>query len=260
MHLSFVKYHGTGNDFILIDDRENRFVESTVLIAQLCDRHLGIGADGILILRNSLGYDFEMVYYNSDGSTATFCGNGGRCIVAFALKLGIISKSCLFKAPDGEHSASILSNSDCEVVVSLQMRDAVIYQNSPDFTYLNSGTFHYVEFVDNAESFDLVPYARKIRYDETYAPHGTNVNLVTIHGKNLFVRTYEKGVEDETLSCGTGVTASAIAASLRNGGNEWFVRTKGGNLEVRFERKVDYFTNIFLLGPATLVFEGFTSI
>jgi len=260
MQLPFVKYHGTGNDFILVDDRENRFADSPELIARLCNRHTGIGADGLLLLRKCAGFDFEMIYFNSDGSSAAFCGNGGRCIIAFAYKLGIISGTCRFKAADGEHIAAIISGSDKELLISLQMQDAIIYENAPAYAYLNSGTYHYVKFVDDPDNTDLVPQAREIRYDKKFAPHGTNVNLVSIKGNKLNVRTYEKGVEDETLSCGTGVTASAIAASLQKGGIHWFVRTKGGDLEVRFERDGDHFTEIYLQGPATMVFEGFTSI
>jgi diaminopimelate epimerase len=260
MQIDFIKYHGTGNDFILLDDREQQFDEFPALIARLCNRHFGIGADGLLLLRNRERYDFEMIYFNSDGSSATFCGNGGRCIVAFAQHLGIIDKDCYFLAPDGEHHASILSKVRDECIVKLEMRDAIIYEHTPDHTFLNSGTFHFIEFSDVPDRIDFIQHARKIRYDQRFAPHGTNFNLVKVIGNNLFVRTYEKGVEDETLSCGTGVTASAIAASLQNGGNHWLVQTKGGNLEVGFEREGENFTQIYLQGPATCVFEGSISI
>jgi diaminopimelate epimerase len=260
MQIPFIKYHGTGNDFILIDDRAGSFNEPPAMIARICDRHFGVGADGLLLLRNSKGFDFEMVYYNSDGSTATFCGNGGRCIVAFAQRLGIIGKKCRFKAPDMEHSATIVSHNDYELMVSLQMLDPIIYENTPDFIYLNTGTYHYVTFVEDPDSVDIIRQAGRIRYDQRFAPHGTNVNYVKIEGDQLTVRTYEKGVENETLSCGTGVTASAIAASLRNGGLRWTVHTKGGDLQVEFTREAEKFTQVYLQGPATLVFDGFLSI
>ena len=260
MQIKFVKYQGTGNDFILIDDRARLFEESKALIARLCDRHFGVGADGVLLLRNSEGYDFEMTYFNADGSPATFCGNGGRCIVAFANSLGIIEDVCHFKAPDGIHAATIVSQMKNEFIVKLQMLDAIIYENVPDHTYLNSGTYHYIKFVEDPDSIDVIQQARKIRHDPRFAPHGTNVDYVKINGNELFVRTYEKGVEQETLSCGTGVTASAIAASLRTGGNNWIVHSLGGILEVNFDRDSDTFTQIYLRGPATRVFEGFLSI
>ena len=259
MQIPFVKYHGTGNDFILIDDRAGSFNEPPAKVAQLCNRHFGIGADGLLLLRKNDEYDFEMIYFNSDGSSATFCGNGGRCIVAFARKLGIIERKCRFKAADGDHTATIVSHNDHELMVRLQMRDAIIYEKMPDFIYLNSGTYHYIKFVEDPDSIDILLQARKIRYDQRFAPHGTNVNYVKINGNELFVRTYEKGVEEETLSCGTGVTASAIAASLRNGGDHWTVHSRGGILEVEFNREEENFTQVYLQGPATLVFEGFLS-
>jgi diaminopimelate epimerase len=179
------------------------------LISKLCDRHFGIGADGLLLLRNKENFDFEMVYYNADGSPATFCGNGGRSIVAFANQIGLIDKECLFLAPDGQHHASILSQLGNIWKVKLEMSDAIIYENSPEYTYLNSGTYHYVKLTDDPDSIDFIPFARKIRFDQRFAPDGTNVNLVKVAEDKLMVRTYEKGVEDETLSCGTGVTASA---------------------------------------------------
>jgi diaminopimelate epimerase len=261
MQIHFVKYHGTGNDFILLDDRKCWFKGSSALTASLCDRHFGVGADGILLLRDRIGYDFEMIYYNADGSAASFCGNGGRCIVAFANSLGIIHDNCHFIAPDGEHTAGIIKKMANETFVSLQMSDAIVYEHSDDHVYLNTGTYHYVEFVETLNNIDLTKHAREIRYSGKYAPHGTNVNLVKIdNSHHLTVRTYEKGVEDETLSCGTGVTASAIAASLLVGGNQWSIQSSGGQLDVHFDRDGDAFTHIFLQGPATRVFEGIINI
>ena len=258
--MDFTKYHGTGNDFILVDDRQLCFPENAGLISSLCDRHYGIGADGLLLLREAGGFDFRMVYYNSDGSAATFCGNGGRCITAFARSLGLIGRECRFIAADGEHSARIMEEGAVESQVSLQMRDAVIYDHNPERFYLNSGTFHVVCFVENPADVDIIAEGRKIRYDERYAPHGTNVNFVKQQGDHLLVRTYEKGVEAETLSCGTGVVASAVAASLRDGGSAYNIKTAGGVLQVRFTSDRGQFSGIYLHGPATRVFSGKLSI
>lgn len=256
MHLPFYKYQGTGNDFILIDDRSGIFKQDTDFIKRLCHRNYGIGADGVLLLREREGYDFEMVFYNPDGSPATFCGNGGRCIVAFASLLDIIGPDCRFLAPDGEHSAEILSQNGQEFIVSLEMRDAILYEQSGNSCFLNTGTYHFVEFVEDNSRIDVVERGRAIRYQEKYEPHGTNVNFVTRDGDHLSVRTYEKGVEGETLSCGTGVTASAVAASLMFGGNHFRVSTPGGQLKVEFNKIQDQFKEIRLIGPAVKVFEG----
>jgi len=255
--MQFAKYQGTGNDFILIDDRQLFFPVNSDFIAKLCNRHFGIGADGILLLRNLEGYDFEMIYFNSDGSAATFCGNGGRCIVAFAQSLEIIENDCRFKAADGEHSAKIIGHNNNETIVSLEMRDAIIYENNSNSCYLNTGTFHFVEFVNDPQVLDIVSLGRNIRYSERFAPHGTNVNFVKQVDDTLFVRTYEKGVENETLSCGTGVTASAVAASLRDGGSNYTIHTAGGVLKVRLVNTNNIFSDIFLQGPAICVFEGY---
>ncbi|NVO21023.1 MAG: diaminopimelate epimerase [Bacteroidetes bacterium] len=256
MQIPFVKYHGTGNDFILVDDRMNTFTYSTELISQLCDRHFGIGADGLLILRNCPEAAFEMLYFNSDGSHATFCGNGGRCIVAFARDLGIIEKQCVFKAPDGKHQAYINETTASLALVKLQMQNAILYKSSEDHIFLNTGTYHTVVFVDDPDQVDVVKEGQKIRNDAKYKPQGTNVNFACIHGDEMYVRTYEKGVENETLSCGTGVTASAIAASLRYGGTNWKIHTRGGDLKVSFDIENESYINVFLEGEATRVFEG----
>ena len=258
--MQFTKYHGTGNDFILVDDRELLFPENPARIAGLCDRHFGIGADGLLLLRASADFDFEMIYYNSDGSAATFCGNGGRCIVAFARKLGITGKECRFMAADGLHHATIPEEFPDEMTVSLEMRDALIYEHNPGYSYLNTGTYHVVQFVEDPGKMDIIAAGRRIRYDERYAPHGTNVNFVKQSGNQLFVRTYEKGVEGETLSCGTGVTASAVAASLRDGGSLYRIRTAGGSLEVRLNNTDGKVSGILLQGAATKVFDGIINL
>ena len=256
MTLQFSKYEGTGNDFILIDDRKLQFPANEQLISKLCDRHFGIGADGILLVQHSEGYDFGMSYYNSDGSAATFCGNGGRCITAFAHQMGICENTCRFMAADGIHHARITENHGLVKIVELDMQDPVIYRSDKNMCYLNTGTYHVVKFVDNPDNVDILESGREIRYDAGYEPHGTNVNFAKSLKKELYVRTYEKGVENETLSCGTGVTASAIAASLKYGGNSFYVNTAGGRLFVSFTRTDDTFKNVKLTGPAKLVFEG----
>jgi len=256
MTLQFSKYEGTGNDFILIDDRKLQFPVSTELISRLCDRHFGIGADGVLLVQHSEGYDFGMKYFNSDGSAATFCGNGGRCIAAFAFQIGIIGVTGRFMAADGIHQARIMEINGHEMTVELGMQDAVIYNTDHGVYYLNTGTYHVVKFVDNPDNIDIIEAGREIRYDSLYEPHGTNVNFAGSLKKELYVRTYEKGVENETLSCGTGVTASAIAASLKYGGSAFFVNTAGGRLHVSFNRTENTFKQVKLTGPARFVFEG----
>jgi diaminopimelate epimerase len=260
MILKFSKYEGTGNDFIMIDDRKLQFPVSEKLISRLCDRHFGIGADGVLLVQRSEGYDFGMNYFNSDGSPATFCGNGGRCITAFAHHNGITGSTCRFMAADGIHYARITENNGSVMTVELSMQDPEIYkQDSTDY-YLNTGTYHVVKFVENPDNIDIIEEGRQIRYDARYEPHGTNVNFARLLKKELYVRTYEKGVENETLSCGTGVTASAIAASLKYGGVAFYVNTAGGRLHVSFTRTDDTFKQVKLSGPARLVFEGETEI
>jgi diaminopimelate epimerase len=260
MQIPFVKYQGTGNDFILVDDRSHFFKEDPGLISGLCHRHFGIGSDGLLLLRNKAGYDFEMVYYNPDGSPASFCGNGGRCIVAFAYSLEIIGLNCTFIAADGEHRAEILEEQGHESIVRLEMRDAEIIESGPQFCYLNTGTWHFVEFVDHVDAVDVTGRGHETRNRKEFSPHGTNVNFVSMGLDSISVRTYEKGVEDETLSCGTGVTASAIAASIVRGGHEFKVLTRGGELNVQFSRNGKQFTDIRLTGPVKKVFEGQYSI
>jgi diaminopimelate epimerase len=256
MTLQFSKYEGTGNDFIMIDDRKLVFPVSEQLISHLCDRHFGIGADGVILVQHSEGYDFGMNYFNSDGSAATFCGNGGRCITAFAHHLGITGSTCRFMAADGIHHAQITENNGPVMVVELGMQDATIYSMDNNTFYLNTGTYHVVKFVSNPDNVDIIESGREIRFDARYEPHGTNVNFAKLLKKELYVRTYEKGVENETLSCGTGVTATAIASSLKYGGDAFYVNTAGGRLHVSFTRTGDAFKQVKLSGPARLVFEG----
>jgi diaminopimelate epimerase len=270
MKIHFYKYQGTGNDFVIIDDRQKTFpVQNQPLIEKLCDRRFGIGADGLILLQNNPDFDFEMVYFNSDGRPSTMCGNGGRCIAAFAKFLGVIDENNegSFIAADGPHKVTFEGDK-----VSLQMKDvdATSMRNDKDYV-LNTGSPHYVVFTDDADKIDIVNEAHKIRYNDEFKKEGINVNFVeTIGDGQIKVRTYERGVEDETFSCGTGVVASSIASFLyaqkesisKNSQNQAFhtkVQTKGGNLEVSFkvsEKVEGGFEDVWLIGPAIQVFEG----
>ncbi|HEU5053631.1 MAG TPA: diaminopimelate epimerase [Hanamia sp.] len=256
MKIKFYKYQGAGNDFILIDNREKISHEFTVQhIKKMCDRHFGIGADGLMLLNNKEGFDFEMIYFNSDGNEGSMCGNGGRCIVQFASNLGIKKNEYKFLASDGEHEARIDLNRE----VSLKMNDVTDVDFSMDHYVLDTGSPHYVKFVSDVQGLNVVSDGSKIRNSRDFAEKGINVNFVqTLDDDHIFVRTYERGVENETLSCGTGVTASALmAAHNDNGFNHVEVRTKGGHLNVEFDKINDSeFRNIWLSGPATFVFSG----
>jgi diaminopimelate epimerase len=254
MQIHFYKYHGTGNDFILIDNRENKVMLDREQIAFLCHRRFGIGADGLMLLENEPGYDFRMVYYNSDGNESTMCGNGGRCITAFAQKLGVFNMLTSFVAMDGAHSASIHRDG----TVSLDMIDVKEIEAEEDHFIINTGSPHYIIWVDNVASIDVVNEGREIRNEDRFAPKGINVNFVQKLEDGLRVRTYERGVEDETLSCGTGVTAAAIALKAQETGTFTVpVETPGGTLEVSFNKDTaESATNVVLKGPAVFVFEG----
>ena len=256
--MTFYKYHGAGNDFILIDQREDVWVrpDQQTLIATLCDRHFGIGADGLILLEKKPGYDFEMVYFNSDGRPSSMCGNGGRCIVAFARHLGIIETSCSFLAVDGPHEAVVVRPDWIE----LKMSDVASVEIGEGFYYLDTGSPHYVQFVPDLSKVDVVVEGRAIRYNDRFKEVGTNVNFVQPLEKGIQLNTYERGVEGETLACGTGVTAAAIASFLQEASNEKImeipVQAKGGNLAVRFKHTSEGFKDIWLCGPAKLVFSG----
>jgi diaminopimelate epimerase len=255
MQITFLKYQGTGNDFIMIDNRDGHFPKGNIkVIERLCDRRFGIGADGLILLENDKATDFRMVYYNSDGNESSMCGNGGRCIVAFAKRLGVIENKATFIATDGLHTATISND-----IVSLQMKDVDNVNQETGYIFLDTGSPHHVEMVDDLKIFDVRNEGSKIRYSELYGKTGSNVNFVKDEGDNVFsVRTYERGVEDETLSCGTGVTAVAIAmhATGKSKSEEIQLNVEGGKLEVSFDFSNGKYINVFLKGPATFVFDG----
>lgn len=260
MQFNFFKYQGTGNDFVLIDNRDLIFPkENTRLIKNICDRRFGIGADGLMLLENEKEVDFKMVYYNSDGNESTMCGNGGRCISAFAKKLGIVSNNGIFEAIDGKHEFIIDPlNED----VILKMIDVNEIQSENDDYILFTGSPHYVSFRKEIDKIEIVNEARKIRYNERYAKEGINVNFAEIKHDKVYMRTYERGVEDETLSCGTGTVAVALSVAVKSNkeADHIEILTPGGNLAVSFTKEGGKFTNVWLHGPAKLVFEGTINI
>lgn len=256
MQIQFYKYQGTGNDFVIVDNRQQIFPKNNIkLIESVCDRRFGVGADGLLLLENDTATDFRMVYYNSDGNESSMCGNGGRCIVAFAKILQLINDKTLFIATDGLHHATILEEGN----VSLQMKDVDEVKIEKDYVFLNTGSPHHVLLVDDLENLDVKTNGSKIRYSNLYGQAGSNVNFVKQIAENHFaLRTYERGVEDETLSCGTGATAVAIAMNAIGKTNSSVIQldVQGGKLKVSFQKQNNIFTNVFLEGPATFVFDG----
>lgn len=256
MQIKFYKYQGTGNDFIMIDNRLDFFPKDAVAdIEKLCDRRFGIGADGLILLENDSDTDFRMVYFNSDGNQSSMCGNGGRCLVAFAKSLGMINDKTTFIATDGLHYATILENGH----VSLQMKDVSDVKIENDYVFLNTGSPHHVAMVNDIQNKDIKKDGATIRYSDLYGKDGSNVNFVSQLGDaNFRLRTYERGVEDETLSCGTGATATAIAmhALGNTNSNAIAIEVEGGKLKVSFEKTNSGYEKVMLEGPATFVFEG----
>lgn len=253
MLLSFYKYQGTGNDFIIVDDRaENLGTYSNKLVQKLCNRRLGIGADGFIVLRNREGYDFEMVYHNADGSQS-LCGNGSRCAVHLARQLGIIEQKAYFLTTDGAHQAYIKGD-----LIHIQLHDINDIKLLSEGYWINTGSPHYVSWVENVEQVDVYQEGQQIRNSPPFQKEGVNVNFVQRKGDGtLAMRTYERGVEDETLSCGTGVTAAALVASLQGATSPITINTLGGVLQVSFTKKNEQqFQDIYLIGPAQQVFQG----
>lgn len=278
MKISFLKYQGTGNDFVMIDQRHEQFIKKTDVetINHLCDRRFGIGADGLILLEkpkntpdnsptsdipNPKSSDFEMVYFNADGRESSMCGNGGRCLVAFANYLQVFDNQCIFNAIDGLHDAKVRADG----WVELKMIDVRTVETGNDFYLLNTGSPHFIVFVEDLTDINVYENGREIRYSERFHREGVNVNFVEIRKDgSLEVATYERGVEAETFSCGTGVTAAAIAFALKTGVDftenaalSVPILTKGGQLEVRLQRDAaGIFQDIWLCGPATQVYKG----
>jgi diaminopimelate epimerase len=273
MKIPFVKYQGTGNDFVIIDQRQTQYLsqKDTAIINRICDRRFGIGADGLMFLQNKEGYDFDMVYFNADGSESSMCGNGGRCLTAFAHSLNVFQEKCRFWAIDGAHEATVAkkykqTNIGKAVWVELKMIDVQNIETGNDYFLMNTGSPHYVVFVEDLTDIDVYENGRAIRYSERFTKEGVNVNFVEIQkkGKNkgIEVATYERGVEDETFSCGTGVTAAAIAYHLKKNAEATVqIKTKGGDLAVKFDENTEgVFQNVWLCGPATAVYKGTVNI
>lgn len=258
MQIPFLKYQGAGNDFIMIDNKTKTFPKNDKeLIAKLCHRNFGIGADGLILLEDDKETDFRMIYFNSDGSESTMCGNGGRCIVAFAHKLGIFENETSFIAIDGLHKASIKGN-----IVSLQMIDVDNIEIHDNYVFTNTGSPHHVQLVENLVDFDVFSEGRHIR-NNIYGKEGSNVNFAEQLNNNTFkVRTYERGVEDETLACGTGATAVAISMHATNKTSATHINlpVEGGNLAVSFDVENNLYKNVHLIGPADFVFSGVVTI
>ena len=255
MEQTFYKYQGTGNDFILIDDRANVFpLKDVSLVARLCDRRFGIGADGLILIQNAATSDFKMVYFNADGNESSLCGNGARCTIAFANFLNCIEDKTTFEAVDGLHSAHIDGD-----IISLQMHDVSKIQAFENHTFLDTGSPHHVEMVEELKTFDVYGNGKRIREGSPYYMTGTNVNFVEQLAKDQFaIRTYERGVEDETLSCGTGATAVALAMyeNKKTTATKIKINVQGGVLEIQFEVTDKGYSQIFLSGSAEQVYSG----
>jgi diaminopimelate epimerase len=257
--LDFYKYQGTGNDFVIFDNRLSQVNLTEKQIKHLCDRRFGIGADGLILLCTKEDYDFEMIYYNADGKPSTMCGNGGRCMVRFAYDVGMHKSNYRFLAVDGAHEAEI----DLNKTVRLKMQNVHHVMHQGTHAVLNTGSPHYIKFEADVRHLDVDTEGKEIRYSDEFAKEGINVNFVETTGSySIYVRTYERGVEAETLSCGTGVTAAAlVCAHNEHGFNEVEVQTNGGKLSVEFNKIDDNnFDNIYLCGPAELVFKGTINI
>jgi diaminopimelate epimerase len=258
--ITFYKYQGTGNDFIIIDNRSKKLKENNYLMwKKLCDRRFGIGADGLMLLQNKKGYDFEMYYVNADGRPTSMCGNGGRCITHFAKSIGVIKgNKASFIAIDGPHEATVKGDA-----VKLKMNDVPIILEDEDggCFILNTGSPHFVAFVKDALKFEVFKEGRAIRNSKPFAKEGINVNFVQVSkNKTPLLRTYERGVEDETLSCGTGTVATALVLASKNKATAkdyCDIKTMGGDLRVWFTKQANgSFKNVYLEGPATFVYKG----
>ena len=254
MTIHFYKYQGTGNDFVIIDNRNGSIELTTEQVKHLCGRRFGIGADGLMLLNSLAGYDFAMSYYNADGKEGSMCGNGGRCLTRFAYDMGIHKDNYRFMAVDGEHEAGIGEHE----WINLKMKNVDSIDNYHGDSLLDTGSPHYVKGVNDVMNMNVYEEGKNIRYSDDFKKAGINVNFVQNEDKKIIVRTYERGVEDETYSCGTGVTASALVfAHNEKGFNRIEVQTKGGHLAVEFDKTGEQsFEDIWLCGPAEFVFKG----
>lgn len=255
--IKFSKFHGAGNDFVMINAINTQVVLTDEEVKEICDRRTGVGADGLIMVLPSEKYDFRMKYYNCDGHESTFCGNGGRCIAAFAVEERLAPQHLEYEAIDGVHKALVTKNSDNEYMVSVTMRDIDDYDLNDERLIVNTGSPHYVTRVQNLKTFDVRKHGAEIRNDKRISKDGINVDFMEIIHNQYHIRTFERGVEDETLACGTGVTASAVAAALWYGGDNIDIRTTLATLNVRFKKEGNSFKNVVLSGPAMHVFDGF---
>ena len=255
--ISFSKYHGAGNDFVMINAIKSPVSLTDEEVKEICDRRTGVGADGLIMVLPSENHDFRMKYYNCDGHESTFCGNGGRCIAAFAVEEGLAPQHIDYEAVDGIHKALVTKNSDNEYMVSITMRDIDSFDLTDERLLINTGSPHYVTRVENLKDYDVRKNGAMIRNDKSISKDGVNVDFMEIIDNQYNIRTFERGVEDETLACGTGVTASAIAAALWYGGENINIKTTLATLNVKFEKVGNSIKNIVLSGPATHVFDGF---
>ena len=257
MKIHFYKYQATGNDFVMIDNRSGELSLSIEQIQKICDRKFGVGADGLMLIEKHPALDFNLTYYNQDGSQS-LCGNGSRAAMSFASFLKIVNGKASFNAYDGRHDATL----EKDGIVRLKMANTHGIKRYGSDLWVDTGAPHLIRFVDNVREVHVFEEGRSIRYSDTFKPAGTNANFVELLPDNtIFVRTYERGVENETLSCGTGVTAAAIAASTRGYKSPVKIKTLGGELSVEFNAQKtahssETFENIFLVGPAIFVFSG----
>lgn len=258
MKVEFSKYHGAGNDFIMIDNRKKGLSEDHDIFKHLCDRHFGIGADGLILLENDKDSDFSMKYFNSDGYEGSMCGNGGRCIIFFAHKLKLISNKANFKAIDGFHKGEMLSVRNNTATIRLKMSDVTNISEFNNNLVINTGSPHYLIFDEDIDKIDVFTEGKTIRDSQFFKKEGINIDFIKKTENQIKIRTYERGVENETLACGTGVVASAIASYLKTGDKSTNsrVETLGGNLRVCFKESKGVFTNIYLEGPAKYVYSG----
>ncbi|MFI3267745.1 MAG: diaminopimelate epimerase [Rikenellaceae bacterium] len=258
--IQFYKYQGAGNDFVLIDNTKGDVTLTSEQIAQMCNRNIGIGSDGLMMLEKDENYDFYMRYFNADSSEVAMCGNGGRCIVLFAQHLGIIKDKTTFNSLDGIHTAEVIEDDGFNGTVRVKLIDVYGVAEYKESLFLNTGVPHYIEFVKNIEFIDIQKVGSEIRYNERFRPDGTNANFVEVTGEGTIkVRTYERGVEGETLACGTGATASAIATCIKYQPDttSFLIKVMGGELKVDFEKvSKESYKNIYLEGPAKFVFQG----